>query len=554
MRVPGDLRRFALPLATLVAVVLGVGLALRALWAAPLNVDEELTRRVATGPIGSIFHIVSDERGGGPLHFWLEHFLLQWPGGLVGLRGASLLFFAATLPAVALIARELAGGFAAVAAVLLTAVAPLAISYATFGRPHAMLLLFVQWGTWLGLRAARTRRPIDWILAGAVLGSSVFVHPTAPVYALTAFAAVVLYVPRPPRQVVREVWPGAVALLLTFGPYYLKTFHVLSERYGIGSGQSGRTFTGNAVWRDAVHALAPFAHRLNWFTGFAIVGLVALAVTRRRAAIVPALTIVLPIAFFSYVPTKGLSALFFDRYMLPALPSFLLLVATGCATVAAWAGRARWLVLGLLVAGLMTLETRVVLSRQHQLAHLALGHVTSVVRQASRGAVLFGTTGSEDPSGYLGSFDFGRPASLLDRYLQLRIPSLDLVDDDTCIPVVRFLATPAPPRYGLWLFYAARPDEKALARPALAAVPGVVVTDPTASVIMVRSAAPLAPRPLVRLGLTLRRRWQRLVPGNPRVIDLVQGDAQALRDPAACKGHGFLDDPDISPNWPESLT
>ena len=549
-----DLKRLVLPAATLVAIALAAALAIRAVSLAPLNVDEELTRRVATEPFGSIFHIVSSKRGGGPFHFWLEHVTLLWPGGLPGLRGPSMVFFAASLPAIALIGVELASAFAAVAAVLLTAVAPLSISYSTFGRPHALLLLFIEWGTWLGLRAARTGARRDWILAGAVLGSSVFVHPTAPVYSLTAFAAVLLYAPRPPRAVAREAWPGVVALAVTFVPYYLMTLHVLSERYGIGTGTRGRTFTGRAVWKDAVHSLAPVPHLLNWFTVLALGGLVVLLVTRRRAAVVPVLAIGLPVAFFTFVPTKGLSAIFFDRYMLPALPQFLLLVAIGCATVAGWAGRARWLVLGILLAGLMTLETRVVLARQRQLGHLELGRITAVVTRESRGAVLFGTTGSQDPTGYLGAFNFGRPPNLLDRYLELRIPSLELVNDDTCIPVVSFLAAQGPPKVGIWIFYAARPDEEALARPALGAVPGVLVADLTPKVLLVRSAKPLPPRQLIELGLTLRRRWQRLVPGNPRVIDLVDADSQALRDPGACKGHGFLDDPDISPNWPESLT
>jgi len=182
--------------ATAVAIVLAVLLSVRAVWWAPLNVDEELTRRIATESLGSIFHIVSTERGGGPLHFWLIHLTLQWPGGLVGLRVPSIVFFAATLPAVSLIALELADAVVASAAVLLTATAPLAISYSTFARPHAMLLAWVTWGTWLGLRAGRRGGRLDWIAAGAVLGSSVFVHPTAPVYSLTAFAAVLVAAPR----------------------------------------------------------------------------------------------------------------------------------------------------------------------------------------------------------------------------------------------------------------------------------------------------------------------------------------------------------------------
>src|SRR5438105_2764305 len=124
--------RLVLASVTALAVVLAALLAVRAVWLVPLNVDEELTRRVATGPFHSIFHIVSSQRGGGPLHFWLEHLTHRWPGGLVGLRVPSMLFFAATLPAVALIALELAGPVAAAAAVLLTAVAPLPVGYSTF--------------------------------------------------------------------------------------------------------------------------------------------------------------------------------------------------------------------------------------------------------------------------------------------------------------------------------------------------------------------------------------------------------------------------------------
>ncbi len=539
--------------ATALAVLLGGLLAVRAIWWAPLNVDEELTRRVGTEPFGAIFHIVSSERGGGPFHFWLEHFTLLWPGGLVGLRGPSLLFFLAALPAVALVARELADAATAALTVLLTAAAPLAVSAATFGRPHALLLLWLAWGTWLGLRAVRRRRPRDWVLAGAVLGSSVFIHPTAPVYSLPAFAAVLVYAPRAPRALAREAWPGAAALLVAFLPYYASTLHVLSERYGVGGGSSGRTFSGQAVWHDALVALVPAKHAKWPALGLAAAGLLVLVATRRlRTALALALAILTPVAFFGLVPTKGLSALFFDRYMLPTLPAFLLLVAVACSTVAGWARRARWPILVLAAAGLVFVEARVVYARQRQLGRIQLDALTSFVRGDRGDAVLFGATGSEDPSNYLGNLTFGRPPFLLDRYLGLRIGSLDVVDDDTCVPVVSFLARTARPQRGLWLFYVAPQDNLDAARRALS-IPGVGVANPVRNTLVVGSRA-LAPRALVALGLELRRRWHAVVADNPRVSDLIDADAQALRDPASCRGHGFLNDPDISPNWPESLT
>jgi hypothetical protein len=536
-------------------VVAAVLLAIRAVWWAPVNVDEELTRRVASEPFGSIFHIVSRERGGGPLHFWLEHLLLRWPGGIEGLRVPSLVFFVAALPAVALIARELAGPLEAAAAVLLTASAPLAVSHATFGRPHALLLAWLMWGTVAGLRAARRGGAVDWIVTGAVLGSSVIVHPTAPVYALSAFTAVVLYAPRPPRAVAREVWPGVLALLVAFLPYYALGLGALTGRYSIGTGaRQGRTFSGNPVWQDALHAIAPAPHVFNWFTVPALVGLgLLLACGRARAALVVVVTIAAPIVFFSLVPANGLSAIFFERYMLPTIPAFMILAGVAFAAVAAWAGPARLLVLALLVAGLFAFQTRIVLARQDQLSRLELGKITALVREASRDGVLFGTTGSQDTTGYLGAFNFGRPPQVLDKYLLLRIPSLRLVDDDTCVPVVEFLRGRSRPLHGLWIFYTARDDEAEPAARALT-VPGTRLTRPVRGYFVVRSGRSLAPRQLVELGLRLRRRWQAAIPGNPRVIYLIEGDEQALRAPGACKPHGFLADPDISPNWPESLT
>jgi Dolichyl-phosphate-mannose-protein mannosyltransferase len=548
--------KLGLAAATGLALVLAAALAARAILWAPLNVDEELTRRVATEPFGSIFHIVSSERGGGPFHFWLIHFMLEWPKGLIGLRLPSLVLFIASLPAVALIGLELAGVIAAAAAVLLTATAPLAISYSTFGRPHALLLFWIEWGTLFGFRAARLGGRRRWIVAGAVLGSSVFVHPTAPLYAATAGLAALVYCPRSPRELIREAWPGALAFGITLLPYYLKTLHVLSDRYGVGAGAPhGRTFTGNPVWVDALHFVAPGRHDLNWLSVFALAGLVILLVTRRlRVAGVLTLTVIMPVLFFTYVPADGLSAIFFDRYMLPALPAFLILVGVAIATVANWAGGARLLVFGILVAGLATFDARIVLARQTQLKQLDLNQITAAVRADSPGSILFGTTGSQDPTGYLGAFNFGRPANLLDEYLKLRIPSIPLIDDDTCVPVVSFLAGPSTPEHGIWIFYAARADEVSAARAAFAVAPGVTVDEQEPHYFLVRSRNALAPRQLVTLGLALRLAWQRAVPMNPRVSDLVNADSQALTAPAKCQPHGFLGDPDISPNWPEALT
>ena len=521
------------------------------MWWSPLNVDEELTLRVAQFSFAHVFHIVSSERGGGPLHFWLEHFVQGWWPGLPALRVPSLVFLCLALPAVALVARELAGVEAAAAVVLLTAVSPIPISYATFGRPHTLLFAWLMWGTVLALRAARRGGRWWWVAAGAVLGSSVFVHPTAPLYALTAFGVALVYARRPPRELAREAWPGVVALVVTFLPYYVKTLHVLGDRYGVGSGRAGsRTFTGRPVWEDALRFVAPGNHDVNYFTALAAVGIVALALARRwRVLLVCALTVAAPVVFFSVIPANGDSALFFDRYMIPVTPAFLVVVVAGCAILARLAGPLRFPVLALLVAGLLVVELRYDLSRRHDVASIDLGAVTHAVAREAPGSVLFGSTGTSGAA--FASFDYGHPANILDHYVALRVDGLRLVDDDSCARVAPFLLGSPTPVHGMWLFFAVAPSEQQAAARAFAGFRRLVtVARPTRRYFVVRSRSAAPPRELVELGERLRRAWRQAVPANRRVNELLIADRDALRAPRACPSYGVLGDPDISPHWP----
>lgn len=527
-----------------------VGLSLQSVWWSPLNVDEELTLRVSQFSFGHVFHIVSTERGGGPLHFWLEHFIQGWWPGLPSLRVPSIVFLCLALPAVGLVVRELVGAEAAAAVVLLTAVSPNPLSYAAFGRPHTLLFASLMWGTVVALRAARSGSARWWIGAGATLGLTVFVHPTAPLYALTAFGVALVYAPRPPRVVAREAWPGAVALLVTFLPYYVRTLHVLGDRYGLGSGKSGRTFDGLPVWEDALHFVAPGRHDVNYFTALAALGLVVLALARRwRLLLFCALTVAAPVVFFSVVPAHGDSALFFDRYMIPVTPAFLVVVVAGCSAVARWSGRLRLPVLVLLVAGLVAIELRYDVDRRRAVRGIELSAVTHQVEREAAGSVLFGSTGTSGP--YFASFDYGHPANILDHYVALRVSGLPLVDDDSCARVAPFLLGPTTASHGLWLFFAAQREEwQAGGRAFAAFAETVTVARPTPRYFVVRSRASLSPRALVELGLRLRRAWQRAVPANTRVAELLIADREALRASRVCPPYGQLGDPDISPHWP----
>jgi hypothetical protein len=545
-------QRLILPAAVVAGAALLVWLSLPIVWWGPLNVDEELTLRLAQFSFTDIFHIVSTQRGGGPLHFWLEHFLLTWWPGLPALRVPSLVFLCIALPASALVVRRLAGTEAAAGAVLLTAVSPVPVLYATFGRPHTLLFAWLMWSTVVVLRAADDGGRWWWVAGGALLGLSVFVHPTAPLYALTAFGAALVYCPRPPRQVVSEAWPGAVALLVTFVPYYVKTLHVLSDRYGVGGGAKGRTFSGRPVWEDALHFVAPGRHDVNFFTVLAALGVVVLAVAgRRRVLAFCAVTVAAPVIFFSVVPASGDSALFFDRYMIPVTPAFLTVVLVGCLAIAARAGRLRVPVLALLVAGLLVVELRYDADYRDRVHRIHVDEVVAAANRSPAGTVLFGSTGTS--GAIFSSFDYGHPANVLDHLVALRDRRLQLVDDDSCARALSFVQGNEA-RYGLWLFYAAGPSEVAAARGAFDGIRGVRVAEVARNYFVVRSDGRLRPRALIVLGRSLRRAWQRAVPTNRRVEELLIADNQLLRSPPRCVPYGELGDPDISPHWPPVKT
>jgi Dolichyl-phosphate-mannose-protein mannosyltransferase len=520
-------------------------------WWTPLNVDEELTIRVSEFSFLNVFHIVSTERGGGPLHFWLEHFLLGWWPSLGALRVPSLVFLLIALPAVALVVRRLVGEEASIGVVVLTAASPIPVLYATFGRPHTLLFAWIMWATVLALKAAGDGDGRLWAAAGAVLGLSVFAHPTAPLYAGTALVAALLWAPRAPRAVLREAWPGLLAFAVTFVPYYVRTLHVLGDRYGISSGATrGRTFSGRPVWEDARNFVAPGGHDLNVFTILALVGIVVLLVARKwRVVAFCVLTVAAPVVFFSVVPASGDSALFFDRYMIPTIPAFLALVLVGVLGLARFAGRFRLLVAALAVGCLLTIELNHTLRHRDQTEAIRLEAIANAAARQPAGSVLFGSTGTSGAN--FSSFDYGHPANLLDRYVSLRVGSLLLVDDDSCERARPFLRGDATPRYGVWLFYSDAGDEERAAATAFARTRAVVVR-PAPGYFLVRSPEQLRPEQLIRLGRAYRLAWRRAVPTNGRVNELLRADRQLLG--GRCVPYGDLGDPAISPHWPPVKT
>lgn len=440
-------------LAPVAAAVLGVAVALPAVRWEPLHVDEAITLEYAVRSPAEIVEGVFVDRGGSLFYFFVEHATLSWPGGIEGLRLPNVLGFGLAIAAAWLLGRRLFGPLESALLAFALASAPLAVSLATFARMYSPFLLLVLVATLLSERAARVGRVGSWIAAGAATGVLVHVHPIAPLYMavppLAAWAVSGLDV----RSFARIAWPAVAAAALVTAPYAY-ALAVLAARYDVRpGGERLATTAGRSVPEEAIRALAP-GGTVGAFaiTIAAVAGAVWLARRHGRLALLLVVWVTTPIVFFTIVPAE--SARFYGRYLLPALPAYLLLAVIGCVAVGSRL-RHKTLVGGALVSAIVAAGLVDNARRLDDLRALRLTDVVAAVSPSP--GVLFGSTGTITFS--------GRPPELLDTYVALERPGLAHVDelpvvDPAYAPdvvergterVVRFLHTAPRTDTGFWI-------------------------------------------------------------------------------------------------------
>lgn len=504
-------RRHVTAVAWLGASLLALILALPAIRWEPLHADEIVTLRFARQPFHDIVRDIFLERGGAPLHFFVERVTLAWPGGLVGLRLPSVVFFLLALPAAGIVAERLLGRPAAVLVPLALALAPLALRLSTFGRMYSLYLAATLWATVVALWAARRGDTFGWATAGAGAGLLVYVHPAAPIVSVLVLVTGLLWAERSWRTMLRDAWPAALALVLVQLPYYVYALGVLRDRYEVEVGapraQPIRA-AGRSVPEQSLLALGPDGTAGAVFAiVVAFAGLVWLARTRPRVAVALGLWVVMPVLFFSFVPTG--TTFFFPRYLLPSLPFFLLLFVAGSLGLASL-GRAGAAAGAALLAILFVWQAVNDVRRLDELRALDLPEAASLVEDTD-GERLFGAVG-------VGPFA-RRPPSLLDEYVLLE-RDVRRAPERSPETLSAFVNADAEPARGVWLF-AGPSRQMAAARAQLENVSGVEVVSVSASVVLVRSEMPLASRSLVEQAAALREAWLRVTPGD--------AEAQRLR-------------------------
>jgi Dolichyl-phosphate-mannose-protein mannosyltransferase len=509
-----------------VGALLSLAATLPALRLVPIHVDEATTLEYASHRFTSIAHDTFLARGGGPVYFYLEHGTLSWPGGLDGLRLPSVVFLVFALVAAWFFGKELLGAETGAGLVIALAVAPLAVSLGTFARPYTMLLAFLLLAAWLSLRAGAQPSRGRWIAAGVASGLLFSVHPIAPLYSALAFSSGLIVAPGPRRRVVRSALPGIVAFVVASLPY-VYALAVLANRYEMGA--SGGTSAGLGVPRQAFEALTGETGAIGIVLGLAaLAGLFLLARDQARVALLLGLWLVAPVLFFTVVPVGATH--FFSRYMLFALPAFLLLVVVACLRVAP-RGPVRYAGIALLGA-VVAWYAHDDVSRISELRSLGMRSLAATVEAAPDEQILFSSTGERRPP--------VPSPELLDAYVDLsddgitraeELPAIDPWYAPNLIArgkssLSEFLAD-AEPRVGVWIL-SGRPERVARTAERIASLPELTTSTIADRFLLVRTKSALPPRQLVEQGMLVRRAWGSHAPGDRLVRTILTVDRLAL--------------------------
>lgn len=200
--------------------MVAIGVVARFVAPSPLWLDEALTANLSSLPLGDIGPALRRD-GHPPLYYWLLH---AWSGlfgdGDAALRALAGIASVATLPLAWVAGRRVGGRSCATAALILFALSPYLIRYATEIRMYALVTLVVVAGQ-VAVRRALERPAAARLVPVAVLvGAALWLHYWAG-YLVVATAVVVAVsgwradarARRATRRVVVALGVGALTLL-----------------------------------------------------------------------------------------------------------------------------------------------------------------------------------------------------------------------------------------------------------------------------------------------------------------------------------------------------
>jgi hypothetical protein len=308
-------------LTTAVAVFL-----LARLTAWPPHEDETLALFVGRESLGDLITTVQSERGGAPLHFLCAWLVVHLGGGLVGLRLFSALFAVASVPAVALLARRIAGAKPALVATALVAASWMLLFHGIYGRMYSLFLLTSTLSYLACLSAVERGGGRRWALWALAVLVTVATHP----YGALVLASQLVYVLARARTREAVLAIGAIVVLAT--PFWYSDL-VLAGRFDVGVGSGGKKLDGPSavfeyLFRVAGDFTAGYTLAIVAVLLVAVVGAHTLWWRNRDAALLTASVIGVPTVAF-LLGRFGESTSPESRHLIFVLPFFAVLVALG---------------------------------------------------------------------------------------------------------------------------------------------------------------------------------------------------------------------------------
>jgi hypothetical protein len=325
-------------------LVVGFGLDFR-----PLHHDEVVTLHVAGQPsVGDVFHVAIWDRHGPPLHYLIVHASLDWRHDILGLRLPSALFGILAVGLAFGCGRELMGRAGGAAVAIVTAVSPITIHLAQFARGYTAMIACAYGSLWLLLvlvRTGRLRWAVPYALAALLLVAS---HPfglfalASELVLLAGLGGHALLTRR--RGDRRALVATATGLVLAAGAFlWLRHVYApLQSKYGVGEGGAVVDLVSRSFWSDLASHVTGSSVPVYWFVVAAAVvaGIVALAFRDRRAAIVAAVWLVLPLVLLQIL-TASSEDFAPERHLSFMLPGFAIALAGFALEVGRLPGRRR---------------------------------------------------------------------------------------------------------------------------------------------------------------------------------------------------------------------
>jgi len=319
------LARRWLPIGVALTMAVAAGFLVHQLHAWPPHEDETLALFVGRHPLGELFQVVLEERGGAPLHFLFSWAVAHLGLGLGGLRVVSVAFAVGSLPLMALLGLRLAGRREALVATVLASASWMLLFHGVYGRMYSLFLFTSALSYLVFLRALDSGGRRDWALWVAAILAAAATHPYGAL--VLASQGVYLLAWRRDRLRTALIPFGTVALLGT--PFWLSTL-VLAGRFDVGVGGGGAKLGSplsvlGYLWRVAGAFTSAW-----WPVTLAVLVVAGLGLRRlsRSTVVLSACVVAVPTLAF-LAARVGNSASPETRHLIFALPFFAIALAAG---------------------------------------------------------------------------------------------------------------------------------------------------------------------------------------------------------------------------------